>query len=117
MDQARQLQAQMDLNRQQMQAGEGQFGANMGQRQYEFMNNLAMQRRQQDVEEMMKQAELDRLMRAEKYGMYRQPYEDLLRQYQINLPYATQSRSGGLSRVMGGISGVGSTVSGLGGMF
>lgn len=80
-------QQMMDFNREQAQAGEGQFGAT------------------HDLKNLISQYEMDKGSRAEKYGYWKDPYQDAMELYLGQLGAAGQNTPGLIGQIGSGIKG------------
>lgn len=96
---------QADFQREQAQAGENQFGAQFGegQRQYNLGFGEGQRRfgaefgeRQADrgLRELLGQYEMDKGVRGEKYGYWKDPYEDYMKMYLGSLQSAGKDQKG-----------------------
>lgn len=98
--------AQAEAERQARQAGEQQFGAQFGNQQQQFLANLGMQQREAALRENLAQQDLDRAYRAEKLGMYNQPYSQLSQLYGQMAPMAARDvQNKGLLNYAGDLGG------------
>lgn len=120
-DIAREQQA-LEFQREQAQAGEGQFGATFGEGQRQFNANLGENQAQfganfgesqaaRKLQEVLAQYGLDSGMRQEQYGYATQPYNNLMQLYLGKLPYATQKNQSNVGSELGSfLGGLGSLI-------
>lgn len=99
----------------QRQAGMDIAGFGQQQQQMQAAQNIAAA--QYNAQRQQSQAQIDAAMRGERMGYARQPYDDMLKLYQMQMGLAAQPTQGFLGRLGGAVGGIGTAASGIGQMF